>query len=105
MRSGENLARISLGASCSMRSSMPQATSVMNATGTPCPVLLLLNQITTDDVARLPDQEMIVAHGGELAQLRQDRGLDAPRIAQALQDEQVGGGGALFASSSSVRSL
>ena len=39
-------------------------------------------EVAADDVSRLPDQEMIVAHGGELAQLRQDRGLDAPRIAQ-----------------------
>ena len=54
-------------------------------------------EVAADDVARLPDQEMVVAHRGELAQLRQDRGLDAPRIAQALQDELVGGGGALLA--------
>ena len=34
---------------------------------------------------------------GEIAHLRQDGGLDAPGIAQALQDELIGGGGALLA--------
>ena len=40
---------------------------------------------------------MVGAHRGEVANLRQDRGLDAPGIAQTLQDELIGGGGTLLA--------
>ena len=54
-------------------------------------------EIAADNVARFPDQEMVGAHGGEIAHLRQDRGLDTPRITQALQDELICGGGALLA--------
>ncbi len=54
-------------------------------------------EIAADDVARLPDQEMIVRHRCELAGLRQDGGLNAARITQALQDQLVRRGGALLA--------
>ena len=63
------------------------------------PSLKLLGpeEVAADDVARLPDQEMIGGEHSELPPLRQDCGLDAPRISQALQDQLIGGGGALLA--------
>jgi len=47
-------------------------------------------EIAADNVARLPDQKVVGAHGGEIAYLRQDGSLDAPRMTQALQDEPIG---------------
>jgi hypothetical protein len=50
-----------------------------------------------DDVARFPDEKMVGGHGFELVARRQDRRLDAARVAQALQDQLIGGGGFLLA--------
>jgi hypothetical protein len=54
-------------------------------------------EVAAYDIARLPNQEVIGGDRSELLARRQDRGLDAARIAQALQDELVGGGGSLLA--------
>ena len=54
-------------------------------------------EIAADDIARLPDEEMVGGDAIELAARRQHGGLDAAGIAQALQDQLIGGGGALLA--------
>ena len=54
-------------------------------------------EIAADDVARLPNEEMVGRHRFELAPRRQHGRLDAARVAQALQDELIGGGGPLLA--------
>ena len=48
-------------------------------------------------IVPLSPQEMVGAHRGEVANLRQDRGLDVQGIAQTLQDGLIGGGGTLLA--------
>ena len=73
------------------------AGAIADHNGMPVADRLEPEEIAADDVARLPDQEMVGAHGGEIAHLRQDGGLDAPGIAQALQNELIGGCGALLA--------
>ena len=54
-------------------------------------------EVAAYDIARLPNQEMVGGDRGEFLARRQDRGLDAARIAQALQDELVGRSGPLLA--------
>ncbi len=54
-------------------------------------------KIPADDVARLPNQEMVCRYGPEFLTGRQDGGLDAARITQALENELIGGGGPLLA--------
>ena len=49
-------------------------------------------EVAADDVARLPDEKVVAGDLVELAPGRQNRGLDAAGIAQALQDQLIGGG-------------
>jgi hypothetical protein len=47
-------------------------------------------EVATDDVARLPDEEVVGRDRVELATGRQNGRLDTARVAQALQDELIG---------------
>jgi hypothetical protein len=62
-------------------------------------------EIAADDVARLPNKEMVRRHRFEFPPSRQHSRLDAARVTQALQDELIGGRGPLLLSFTSVRSL